>query len=363
MQRAVSQPSPPRVAVSWNGLPQYAAREIRVAIDRIGRECIVVGSKPAVPVEGMERVLGSPIIWVDAAKAATWASIGHEVPDIFVQSGWSYPAFSALGAEVKAKGGRVIGLSDANWRGDFRQVLLGPVGFRMRHRSYFDAMIVPGAQGARLMAWFGMPKAKIHTGMYGADPSLFRGGPPLAQRPKTFLFVGQFIARKDVLGLARAFVRFSEVHPDWNLRICGGGEQRALIPTHSKIKVEEFVQPEDLAQRFFEARFFVLPSLVEAWGLVVHEAASAGCGLVLSDAIGSAEDLSTAENAVRFKAGHEDDMLRALNESAAFDERRLAKAEVVSRTLAADFGPERFGREVAGLVERFSRELRGKQGA
>lgn len=357
------QPHLPRVAISWNGLPQYAAREIRVAIDRIGRDCIVVGSKPAVPVEGMERVLGCPVHWVDADRAVTWASLGQEVPDIFVQSGWSYAAFSALGAEVKSKGGRVIGLSDANWRGDFRQVVLGPAGFRVRHKSHFDAMIVPGSQGARLMAWFGMPKDKIHTGMYGADPSLFRGGPALAERPKTFLYVGQFIARKDVLGLARAFVRFSAAHPDWNLRICGSGEQKALIPAHPKITVEDFVQPEQLAQRFFEAQFFVLPSLVEAWGLVVHEAASAGCGLVLSHAIGSADDLSTGENAVRFKAGSADDLLRALNEAAAFDASRLAKAEAESRRLAANFGPERFGREVAGLVERFTRELRGKQGA
>ncbi|MEQ1697200.1 MAG: glycosyltransferase family 4 protein [Hyphomicrobiaceae bacterium] len=359
----IPEPLAPRVAISWNGLPQYAAREIRVAIDRIGRDCIVVGSKPAVPVEGMERVLGCPVHWVAADKPVTWASLGHAVPGIFVQSGWSYPAFSALGAEVKAKGGRVIGLSDANWRGNFRQVVLGPVAFRVRHKSYFDAMIVPGAQGARLMAWFGMPKAKVHTGMYGADPSLFRGGPPLAERPKTFLFVGQFIARKDVLGLARAFVRFSASHPEWSLRICGGGAQKALIPAHPKITVEDFVQPEQLAQRFFEARFFVLPSLVEAWGLVVHEAASAGCGLVLSDAIGSADDLSTTANAVRFKAGNEDDLLRALHDAAAFDSARLAAAEAVSRGLAADFGPERFGREVAGLVEHFTRELRGKQGA
>ena len=351
--------APPRVAISWNGLPQYAAREIRVAIDRIGQDCIVVGSKPTVPVEGMERVLGCRVDWVDANKPVTWASLGHEVPEIFVQSGWSYPAFSSLGAEVKVRGGRVIGLSDANWRGDFRQVVLGPIGFRLRHLSRFDAMIVPGAQGSRLMTWFGFPQDKIHTGMYGADPSLFRGGPALAQRPKTFLFVGQFIARKDVLGLARAFVRFSATHPDWHLRICGGGEQKALIPAHPKITVEDFVQPEQLAQRFFEARFFVLPSLVEAWGLVVHEAASAGCGLVLSNAIGSAEDLSTGENAVRFKAGREHELVAALSEAAAFDALRLTKAEAVSRGLAANFGPERFGREVAGLVENFSRELRG----
>ena len=352
---AVPQPRP-RIAISWNGLPQYAARQIRVAIDHIGEDCIVVGSKPSVPVEGMERVLGCRVDWVDAEALTSWRALGHDVPQIYVQSGWSYPAFSALGAEVKANGGRVIGLSDANWRGDFRQTILGPIAFRARHRARFDAMIVPGRQGARLMAWFGLPADRVHTGMYGADPSLFAGGPPLSERPKTFLFVGQFIARKDVLGLARAFIRFSVDHPDWTLRLCGSGEQRALIPAHPRIIVENFVQPEQLAQRFFEARFLVLPSRVEAWGLVVHEAASAGCALALSDQIGSADDLATSANSVRFKAGREDELLAALVEASRFDDARLRDAEAMSRRLAAQFGPEVFGREVAGLVAQFSRQ-------
>ena len=110
------------IAFSWNGLPQYAARLIRAAIDRLGEPCVVVGSRPSVPVEGMERVLGQPVHWVDATRPVAWGDLGVAVPGIFVQSGWSYPAFSALGREVKAAGGQIIGLSDANWRGDFRQL-------------------------------------------------------------------------------------------------------------------------------------------------------------------------------------------------------------------------------------------------
>lgn len=344
----------PTIAFSWNGLPQYAARQIRSAIDRLGQDCIVVGSKPSVPVDGMEKVLGCRVDWVDANKPTTWQAMGHPVPNVYVQSGWSYPAFSALGAQVKAKGGRVIGLSDANWRGDFRQLVLGPVAFRARHRAQFDAMMVPGRQGVRLMKWFGVAPSRIKTGMYDADPALFRPGPPLSTRPKTFLFVGQFIARKDVLGLANAFIQFSADHPEWTLRLCGSGPQRALIPTHPRIVVENFVQPEQLCQRFHEARFLVLPSLVEAWGLVVHEAASSGCGLILSDAIGSGDDLAEAGNAVRFKAGNGGDLMRALTRAAAFSDRQLTVAEAISLRLAAQFSPDRFAGEVGGLIAELS---------
>lgn len=343
----------PRIAISWNGLPQYAARQIRAAIEQLGESCIVVGSKPTVPVAGMEAALGCHVDWICADAPTSWRALGYAVPEIYVQSGWSYPAFSSLGAEVKASGGRVIGLSDANWRGDFRQLVLGSIGFRMRHKSRFDAMIVPGLQGLRLMRWFGLSADCVIGGMYGADPSVFRGGPPLAERPKTFLFVGQFIPRKDVLGLARAFLRLVETHPYWTLHICGSGEQQGLIPIHERIVVENFVQPEQLASRFHAARFFVLPSHSEAWGLVVHEAALCGCALILSDKIGSADDLANGANAIRFKAGSERAILAALSDATNWDEPRLRQAEQVSRELATPFGPKRFGREIANLVAQF----------
>ena len=338
------------VAFSWNGLPQYAARLIRAAIEQLGHECIVIGSRPTVPVEGMERALGQKIYWVDSAKPASWRDLGLEPPQVFFQSGWSYPAFSALGRGAKAAGAKVVGISDANWRGDFRQLALGPVGFRLLHRDHFDAMLVPGEQGARLMRYFGMPAERIRKGMYGADPDLFNGGPPLMEREKTMLYVGQFIARKNVLGLADAFLRFSANSPGWTLRITGSGEQRGQIPSAANIIVEDFVQPEHLVARYRSARFFVLPSHVEAWGLVVHEAALCGCGLILSDAIGSADDLADTSNSTRFATDDSRALESALTSAALFDRQLLGIAEATSRRLAGKFGPGRFAQEVVRLV-------------
>ena len=342
------------IAFSWNGLPQYAARLIRAAIDRIGEECIVIGSMPNVPVKGMEDVLGQKVHWVDARRPVRWRDLGLEPPAVYFQSGWSYPAFSSLGREVKADGGAVIGFSDANWRGDFRQIVLGPLAFRALHRRFFDAMLVPGRQGERLMRYFGVPSDRIHLGMYGADPAIFNGGSPLAKRPKTLLFVGQFISRKNVLGLVRAFLKFLELRSGWILRITGSGELHHLIPSDPRIVVEDFVQPEQLASRYREARYFVLPSRQEAWGLVVHEAALCGCALVLSDAIGSGDDLATARNSVRFRAGDEDDLVRALRDAANMDDAWLTMAEAESRELAKRFGPVRFAEEAAAMTLAYS---------
>jgi glycosyltransferase involved in cell wall biosynthesis len=202
------------------------------------------------------------------------------------------------------------------------------------------------------MRHFGMPSDRVSKGMYGADPDLFNGGAPLTRRPKLFQFVGQFIQRKDVLALSHAFLRFSEVRPGWTLRLTGSGVQRHLIPNDSRIIVEDFVQPEELPERYRQARFFVLPSRVEAWGLVVHEAALCGCALILSNAVGSADDLATQSNAISFRAGDGSDLVRALTTAADRDKAWLAGAETSSRGLATKFGPERFAQEIMSLVLR-----------
>jgi hypothetical protein len=74
---------------------------------------------------------------------------------------------------------------------------------------------------------------------------------------------------------------------------------------------------------------------------------------VLSDCIGSADDLCTSVNAVRFRADSDDDLLRSLEVAAQFDAERLRAASMESRRLAARFGPERFGREIVGLIREF----------
>jgi len=343
-----------RVAFSWNGLPQYGARLIRQAIAELGGPCAVIGTKPTVPVLGMEAALGQPVHWIDADSRPRWADLGLEPPEVFLQSGWAYPAFNALGADTKSHGGRVIGLMDNNWRASFRQLVLGPAGFRLLYRHGFDAMLVPGKSGRRLARYYGMKRARLRMGMYGADPALFYPEIPISQRPKEFLFVGRFTAIKGVASLCAGFIEFSKAHPEWTLRLCGSGEMRVSLPDHPGIIVEDFVQPEALRARYNRARFFILPSIEEAWGLVVHEAALCGSALILSDKIGSTDDLAGCRNSVRFAAGDSGALARALARAAAWTDARLEEAGKESRLLARRFGPARFADEVKRLVNSFA---------
>lgn len=340
-----------QVAFSWNGLPQYAARLIAGAFREHAVLYPVVGSRPTVPVRGVEEALGQPVHWVDASQYVSWAQLGLPVPKVYFQSGWAYPAFNSLGDEVRANGGKVCLLMDNNWKGNFRQ-MLGAPWFRLFQRHKFDAVLVPGKSGRRLARWYGIPGHAIFEGMYGADPSLFFDGPPLAERPKRIIFVGQYIERKGCIPLARAFASVADQLADWELCMYGSGPLQSLIPPHPRIKVHGFVQPEQLGALYRSSRIFALPSRSEAWGLVVHEAALSGCQLLLSDAIGAAPDFATTENSRTFRPGDEEGIASALVGLAHSAD--LAAAQAASVSAAKSHGPSAFATQVGNVIRKFT---------
>jgi glycosyltransferase involved in cell wall biosynthesis len=338
------------IVFSWSGFPDYAARCIRAVIDRHPEEVSVIGTRPDVPIEGMERSLGQPVHWIDGTvRYLKWADLGLQPPDLFFQGGYYLPAFRSLGAECRGQGGKVVCLSDATWRGHWRQILVDPLRHRALLRRRFDGVLVPGKSGLRHARIMGYAPEKTLPGLLGADPILFCGGRPLHERPKTILFVGRLEPVKNVMGLITAFQHFAQNHPDWVLRICGRGPQRADIPGHPGIHVEEFVQPSELAEIMRGARCLVVPSLREPWGLVVHEAALSGCALALSSSVGAAQDLAQPQNAILFAPGRVEAIEAALRKIAEWDAARWQRAEGVSRERARQFGPDKF----ADAVDRF----------
>lgn len=344
-----SRPLMNEIAFSWNGLPQYAARLLAAARQELGQPFPVIGSRPAVPVGGIEEALGGPPHWVEAARSVSWKDLGLPVPKVFFQSGWAYPAFNALGDEVRAAGGKVCLLMDNNWRGTFRQ-MLGAPWFRLFQRHKFAAVLVPGKSGRRLARWYGMPDEAIFEGMYGADPQLFFNGPPLENRPKRIIFVGQYIERKGCVPLARAFASVADRLPGWELCMYGSGPLQSAIPPHPAIKVMGFIQPEQLGALYRDARIFALPSNSEAWGLVVHEAALSGCMLLLSEAIGSAPDFAMPWNAELFRKNDFSSLVAALLKLAKTADQDLGRAQAASITVAQSHGPHRFALAIQAIV-------------
>lgn len=341
-----------RIAVSWHNLPVYAARLISAGIQNLSEPVEIIASKQPHLVTQVENTLNQPIHWIDSSQACSWSDLGLNPPEIFFQSGWLSKAFNSLGEEVRQNGGQVVCLSDNSWKNTPRQ-WLGSIIFRINHRLKFHAIWVPGNSGFKLCRFFGMPANQIYQGMYGADAEVFTPGFPLLEREKKFIFVGQLIERKGIDILAKAFSDFYKSHPDWSLHVIGNGPLTHLLHLPG-IVVEEFKPPSYIARMMRQSRFLILPSRDEHWGLVVHEAALSGCGIIASRSVGASLDLVSEKNGLIVDSSCTKSLYQALEKAATLKSSELEQIFIESQLIASKFGPHRWAETFEKIITSLS---------
>ena len=346
------------ICFAWDGLPQYGAREIG-AFCRMnpGEEVIVISSRPDIPLnlEHIEACVGCRVIWLDDVAVFPILERLGNVPDVVIQTGWYIPAFNAVGVACKAGGGIVIAMNDTNYDGTpvawLRALRFRFWGYRHRVRPIFNGYMVPGKSGRHLHRIFGVPDKKIFEGLYGAAPELFYDGGALEKRPKRFLHVGRLDDRKNILMVCSAFLKIASRHPDWELHICGAGPLRDRIPAHPSIRVDEFVQPEELSRHYRDARCLVLASHQEHWGLVVHEAVLSGCFLLLSEKVGCVPEFACKDNAFLFSPNSEQELVQQMEKVTVLTEMALGRAREISLRLSKIFSPDVFARNLTDFIQ------------
>lgn len=332
------------IVFAWSGFPQYAARCVGAFVKATSERVVVVGTRPDVPIEGMEQCCGCEVIWVERTDERPLVTLIGELPRVIVLSGWAIPAFNRYRDEVRLNGGRVIAMCDNNFVFSIKECLRA-IRFRLLFRSKYDAFFVPGKNGVKLLRFYGVPRDRIQTGMYAADAMLFKPGKPLSERLKKIVYVGRFNERKNVRRLVKAFQKVND--PEWTLELYGSGplkmELLELSRNSANVAIHSFLQPDELAAKYQEARIFVLPSLSEHWGVVVHEAALSGCLLLLSHHIGAADDfLENGKNGFGFDPRSIDDMTCAIKRAISLQDADLDLFSKKSIELGADASLEKF---------------------
>jgi glycosyltransferase involved in cell wall biosynthesis len=342
----------PRIAIAWKGLPAYGARLIRAALDVMTEPVVVLGTRAAVPVEGIEEQVSQPVVWLNDADAYSWTSLGLEAPQLFFQTSWATPAFNSLTLATKRAGGRVVCLHDNRLKRNLRQ-LLGAAYYRMALARRYDAAWAPGSSGRQFCRLLGIPNDDIYEGLYSGWTEVFQPGPPLNERPKRILFVGQSNERKGVDVLVEAWQAFHADYPEWELHSYGQGPLQHLLASTPGITAHPFLQSREVAAAMRGARFVVMPSLDDHWPLTIHEAASSGCGLLLSENVGNRHDLASDANAVIFPCGNARALEGALRAASDKDLEWLRHASAESVRLASAFSPTRFGEVFKQICARY----------
>lgn len=160
-----------------------------------------------------------------------------------------------------------------------------------------------------------------------------------------FLFCGQMISRKGIDILLEAFARLVRAGSPARLLLIGReadlANQLASLPGNirSRISYEGFQAPEALPSFFARADVFVLPSRHDGWGVVVNQALGAGLPVILSDAVGASELISSDREGIVVPAGNIEALTLALD-SLASDPVRRTRMAAAAIARAKSLSPE-----------------------
>jgi len=343
-----------RVAVAWAGLPLYAARALRTAAENkpagASLHAICVNS------EGLSTeaasLMGGNCSWLDETKRQRWAECGLETPNVLFVGGWATPQLRALTSDARVRGARVITFCDNRLTGRLKQRLALLHKRMTGFATCYDAAWVPGDAAHHFALRLGLPANRIHSGLYCGDDTVFCVRQPLCQRPRRFIYIGQFISRKNVSFLYRSFLKYAARYPedDTELHMYGEGPLRRDLASQGRIFVHGPADPSVLAEALNECRCLVLPSLNENWGLVVHEAALSGCALIVSDAVGSIPELVRPANAEIVGTRDVEGLVAAFHRVAIMDKRQLDEAQRVSVALASRYTLANWARQFWSLA-------------
>lgn len=284
-------------------------------------------------------------------------------PHIVFASGWMDKGYLRVCRMVRASGKPTVMCSDTAWRGDLRQwAAVATSRFWMR-RTFSHAWVTGEGQ-ARYAEYLGFPAAHIRRGFYSADVDRFA---PLHERfkaakqarfPHRFLCVARYIPTKGQQILCDAFSELCEAGEagDWELWFIGTGalhEQVCNSPSgrHPRIRHIGFVQANELQNYLEHTGVFILASTYEPWGVVVHEHATAGFPLVLSDAVGAADRfLREGHNGMRFTAGDKKSLKATFHSIIARSDDDLRRMGYVSAELGRNWDPRRWADVVMDLL-------------
>ncbi|HTY09635.1 MAG TPA: glycosyltransferase family 4 protein [Bacteroidota bacterium] len=345
------------IVIMWtNFLPYHVARirHLRKRLDAIGWSltAIEVASKDALypfPEEAAKREndylclfsgesyreLSPYIIHRRAVRA-----LENLKPDVVIAPSTPFPSGMAS-TKYCLDHDKISVMMDDAWEYSDKRGAIVSVIKRIIHENV-DAAFIPAPSHASYYRAMGFPQERIFYGVDVVDNDFFAAGAEAARREadalrrtltlpsKYFIFVGRFIARKGIATLLEAYRNYAvrAGQDAWGLVLVGEGDERSrhenAMREYSGVR---FVGSQFGAQlcRFYGlASAFILPSVVETWGLVANEALASGLPLIISNGCGAGKALvDEGVNGWTFPAGDSDALSSRMSELAAMPADRL----------------------------------------
>jgi glycosyltransferase involved in cell wall biosynthesis len=275
------------------------------------------------------------------------------IPDLIICSGWTDRSYLKVIRTWRKKAKTVLCM-DNKWLGTLKQKLACFVAQFYLPRI-FDFIWVPFHQHALFAKKMGFKPAQIKLGFYSANTGKFNKlyeHKKDANTPKVFVCVARYIPQKNLPLLWNAFIELcNETQHDWELWNLGIGQDFDKRIEHPKIKHCGFVQPNDMDEIIQKTGVFVLPSLFEPWGVVVHEFASAGYPMVVSSHVGAhAAFVENGENGYVFNPNVKEELKSSLFRIINLSNQELKKMGMHSSELSKKITQEKWVEQCVSFV-------------
>jgi glycosyltransferase involved in cell wall biosynthesis len=161
--------------------------------------------------------------------------------------------------------------------------------------------LAAGSGAVRYLVEYGMDPGRIRIMPNTIDVRAYRAAAAAARAraaeiraqwslPEHFvLYAGRLIEIKGVSDLLAAVRLLGRAGPE--VVVAGVGPLEDEVQATPGVRHLGFVQQAQLIELLALADWAVVPSQLETWGVIVNEALACGCPVIVTDAVGSGEDL------------------------------------------------------------------------
>ncbi len=352
-----------RVCVFWQGLSGYLSASLRALVDQ-DVDLLVVhqAAGPQAPFDDDVLTEGfRSVSWESAPDTTEIEALLEEFdPHAVIVNQWNVGAYRRVARRLRGRTLRIVTVHNP-WEGRLRQRVLQLLSPPML-RPAFDVSFVLDERQATYAERLGFTADRMLWGVNTCDQPRFarlaeeRGDKGL---PEVFLFVGRLVEDKGVDVLAAAYRHYrSTTDAPWPLLVAGVGPLVNEIGSIDGVEMLGFVQPADLPSVFARAGCLVLPSRHEPWGVVVHEAASAGLPVVCTRACGATTRLVLdGYNGAVVNAGNVVGLSRAMARIASAPAPERQTMGAASHLLSRQYTPERWAYQLVTRIPQLRVEV------
>lgn len=344
---------PLRVAVLTGPYSSTQDAQVRALRERTGAEVAVAYRKASAEAPFADDefdTLDGALAWDDEIPTGR---LGHLVdrlrPDVVFVTSWNHGAYMRIASAWRHRALRLM-MMDNPWLGTPKQ-WAGLVASRVYIKPAVDVVFLPNERQRVFARKLGFGEGQIWYGVNGCDQPRFEaaatdqvGGMSRIGRPRSFLYVGRLLPSKGVDVLLEAYAGYRRrVEDPWPLRIVGAGPLARSVAGVDGVVASGFEQPRTMPSVFAAATCFVLPSIVEPWGTVIHEATASGLPVICTTACGAWVDLVRDRyNGFVVAPGCVQDLADAMVLVTTMDDARRAAMGEASVMLSRQLSPQRW---------------------